>query len=400
MTKKQNKSLLVPIIILVVYFIISLVILYFVGKTDFKLQEMYWHELMYPRKGAEYSALAAVVLMLIFVVLANLLLIKHLKPRGKIIANIIVIALFFSTLEGAVRWYNKNNPFDFRPHPYLIYERKTDRESNSLGIREEEIPFKKEKDEFRILVVGDSSTEGVGVSMDKRYSKVLEKNLEKSFKDRKIRVINGGIAGYTSFSIVRLYKSRLCKYDPDALVIAINNDCSRDSISSKDRAIPENLLPIFNVLYKSDFYLLLRKMVVTRKVKALDRQFEIDRRKNPDVGKYAVPPEDVRKNYSQLIDIFHKKGKDVIIVVMPRNYEHWRHSPQLKEYIKLKEEIAGEKGTKFVNMFEEWKNKYKEQNELFIDNLHPSEKGNKIIGDRLYELIMEQGLNGLNQKSQ
>lgn len=398
MSKESRKNFLIPIAVLIIYYIIAAVVLYIMGRTEFPHNEVYWHELMYPRKGAEYVGLAGFIIMLVFVILANIILIRHLKTSHKIIANIIVIFLFFFTMEASLRWYVRNFPFGFRPHPYLIYERKGGSGNNSMGIREREIPLQKEKGEFRILVVGDSSTEGVGVNVGWRYSDLLGRKLDASFPNRKVTVINAGIAGYTSFSIVRFYETKLSKYDPDALIIAINNDCSRDSICSKDRVPSIGMLPVFNVLYQSELYLLLRKVTNRYKVKMLDQQLEIARKRNPNAGKLAVPPEDVKENYLKLINALKAKGGDTIVVVMPRRQKHWRRMGDLQTYIKLKKQIADEAGTLYVNFFDEWKDKTDaDENQLFIDDLHPSEKGNALIGERLYELIMQKGLKNLNR---
>ncbi len=397
MSKEYRKHLLISITVLIVYYIITVVVLYFMGKIEFNQPEITLYEPVYPRKGAEYEALVCFIMMLIFIVFANILIIRHQKTSYKILINILVVFLFFFTIEASIRWYMWNFPFNFRPHPYLIYERRGGSGINSVGIREKEIPLQKEKGEFRILVLGDSSTDGVGVNENKRYSSILGRKLNASFPGRKITVINGGIPGYTSFSIVRLYETRLSKYNPDALIIAINNDCSRGSMCSKDRVCSKEMLPVFNLLYKSELYLLLRKVINRYKSKITDQWVYINGEKKPAKSMFAVSADDVRENYLKLINDIRSKGGDTLLVVMPRKQQFWQGNLDLQDYIKLKKQISEEEGTLYVNLFEEWKDKAGEDDLLFIDDLHPTEKGNTLIGERLYDLIMQKGLKGLNR---
>jgi acyl-CoA thioesterase I len=69
-----------------------------------------------------------------------------------------------------------------------------------------------------LLALGDSLTEGYGISKEKSYPSVLEKLL----KDKKIdvKVTNGGISGSTSASAVSRFKWYL-KNKPDVLLLAL-----------------------------------------------------------------------------------------------------------------------------------------------------------------------------------
>ena len=398
MNTESRKKLLFSLVVLVIYYIITVLVLYFIGTIDFKQTEITLYEPVYPRKGAEYEGLACFIMMLIFIILTNILVIRHLKTPYKILTNIFIVFLFFFTMETSIRWYIRNFPLNFKPHPYLIYERERSSGINSMGIREKEIPLQKEEGEFRLLVLGDSSTDGVGVEASKRYSSILERKLSASFPGRKVTVINGGIPGYTSFSIVRLYEKRLSKYNPDALIIAINNDCSRGSMCSKDRVCSMKMLPIFSLLYKSELYLLLRKVINRQKDRIVDQRPQINGRENPEMNRLAVSTDDVKENYLKLINDIKARGGDNIIVVMPRKQQVWRRSRDLQNYIQLKKQISDKEETLYVNFFDEWKDKTDaDENLLFIDDLHPSEKGNALIGERLYELIMQKGLKGLNR---
>lgn len=62
------------------------------------------------------------------------------------------------------------------------YEYKIPYKYNSQGFRDEEIQIKKNKEEKRILFLGDSSTEGFGIPLDERYSNMVIKSLGTNYK--------------------------------------------------------------------------------------------------------------------------------------------------------------------------------------------------------------------------
>ena len=71
--------------------------------------------------------------------------------------------------------------------------------TNSWGLRNEEFGDK-EKNEFRILSLGESSTFGVGVANGQTYTALLEENLQALHPEKHIRTLNGGVSW---FSITR-----------------------------------------------------------------------------------------------------------------------------------------------------------------------------------------------------
>ncbi|MBT5874071.1 MAG: hypothetical protein HOH43_11690 [Candidatus Latescibacteria bacterium] len=86
-------------------------------------------------------------------------------------------------------------------------------------------PVKKEIGEFRIIVSGDSATEGTGVNWDMTYAYHLERFLQEMAPDRKITVINAGVAGHKTTNILAYIAHRLVHLQPDVIVVkAAYND--------------------------------------------------------------------------------------------------------------------------------------------------------------------------------
>ena len=79
---------------------------------------------------------------------------------------------------------------------------------------------------FRILILGDSLTEGYGVSAQQAFPSLLEKKLNNEFssdKNRSYEIINAGISGSTSSGGVSRIEW-LLKSKPDFLILALGGN--------------------------------------------------------------------------------------------------------------------------------------------------------------------------------
>lgn len=86
---------------------------------------------------------------------------------------------------------------------------------NSLGLREREITEEKPKGVKRILLLGDSFTEGTGVSLEATFGKQLEGLLD-------LEVINAGVSGYSTLHEYLWLKERGFKLQPDLVILNVN----------------------------------------------------------------------------------------------------------------------------------------------------------------------------------
>ena len=94
--------------------------------------------------------------------------------------------------------------------------------TNSLGLRNEEISEKKDTNEFRIICIGDSFTEGFATDEEYCWPRILERELSKKIKTKKINVINAGAAGSDVIFEYTLLTEKLLKYSPDMVISALN----------------------------------------------------------------------------------------------------------------------------------------------------------------------------------
>ena len=93
-------------------------------------------------------------------------------------------------------------------------------ETNSLGLRDTEFPIPALVPAFHILVLGDSPTWGDGVASYTTYPTVLEQILDRRYPDLSIQVLNGGVPAYTSGQSLKLERELLGQFDFDMVTIA------------------------------------------------------------------------------------------------------------------------------------------------------------------------------------
>ncbi|MGE3684477.1 MAG: arylesterase [Bdellovibrionales bacterium] len=107
----------------------------------------------------------------------------------------------------------------------------------------------------RLVIVGDSLTEGYGVSRPAAYPALLEKKIKSAGK--KWHVINSGVSGSTSASAVNRVKWHL-KQKPDLLIIALG---ANDGLRAQDvKALEKNLTEAIQLAKSKDVPVILAGM--------------------------------------------------------------------------------------------------------------------------------------------
>ena len=177
-----------------------------------------------------------------------------------------------------------------------------------------------------ILFLGDSLTEGLGVSKEEAFPKLVETMIQTELK-KDITIINGGVSGSTTSDALSRLKWYL-KKNPYIVFIALGaNDGLRGLDLNKSK---ENLEEIIQYAQKSNAKVLLAGML--------------------------IPP-----NYG---DNYSKRFKEM--------YEDIKNKYNLKSMPFLLDEVAGKK----------------ELNQR--DGIHPNVEGHKIIAKNVFTFIKEE----------
>lgn len=143
----------------------------------------------------------------------------------------ILLRIFYPQYGGEPFQFDPVLGFSLKPDYDGIWrdhENLTPLRTNSMGFRDAEILVPKPRGVFRILVLGDSMTFGMGVEQEATFPDLLEEMLTGNRKAGQVRfeVINAGVPGYgTAQQLLqyRLYKQQL---NPDLVILAffVSND--------------------------------------------------------------------------------------------------------------------------------------------------------------------------------
>lgn len=125
---------------------------------------------------------------------------------------------YISPFEVDSNYYYFTKPVNVKIK-YSNIEFDTEWNSNNLGLKNKEINLY--KNGRRILVFGDSFTEGVGAPNDSSYPRILENLLNFENKD-KYEVVNCGLSGADIFSEYRLFADKMLEYNPDLVMLTFN----------------------------------------------------------------------------------------------------------------------------------------------------------------------------------
>src|SRR5262245_3154873 len=94
---------------------------------------------------------------------------------------------------------------------------------NSLGFRDLERTVNKPQGVYRVAVLGDSLTEARQVDMDKMYTSLTEKELNRGHccGEGGVEVLNFGVPGYGTCQELLLLRERVWKFSPDMIVLQV-----------------------------------------------------------------------------------------------------------------------------------------------------------------------------------
>jgi len=91
--------------------------------------------------------------------------------------------------------------------------------TNSLGLHDREYPYPKPPGVFRILLLGDSFTEGGGLALEATVAKQAEAMLNAGGCQSPVEVVNGGVSSYSPI-LEYLYLGELApRLEPDLIVV-------------------------------------------------------------------------------------------------------------------------------------------------------------------------------------
>ena len=152
----------------------------------------------------------------------------------------IVRLMFKKQMVLFPRYHTDANYGDFkirkiRPNAsfsHTSYDGSFDFRTNSNGFQNErDIPYQKAPGELRVLVLGDSHTQGYEVNYDQTFSYVAEKSLTQH--QVKATVINAGVSGFSTAEELIMLENEGYKYEPDYVVLGFYANDFDDNLRTR-----------------------------------------------------------------------------------------------------------------------------------------------------------------------
>lgn len=316
----------------------------------------------------------------------------------KFILAILSVILFFSIAEATLRFikfrvnqtggYLKFACWNFVADNYDIPKQVYDpylfwRVNRKEYFRGRHLSLIKPKDNYRIICLGDSTTQGHLIpSFKGTYPYMLEEILNRNSNQIKFEVINAGCGGYSSFQGLRYLKSELLEYDPDLLIVwlGIHDASTAILYSDKEQRLQnERIVKTEKVLNRSKFYQFYRQ--------GLFYIMFLFKQKNKD--KNRVSAEDYCQNLKEIAGL--AKERDIIAVfIIPLVKSRSRLLSFEKsgdsDYVKVFDEFLKE-GIPVIDLISVFKQK-KGFAQYFTDRCHLTLEGNRVIAEAIYDVLI------------
>lgn len=275
---------------------------------------------------------------------------------------------------------------------------------NEYGQHYESFPIKKEKNELRILNLGDSITMGHGVTRDETYSKYLENILSDSLKKYQIiRAINTGVQGYSTFQELEVLK-RDTIFQPDIVTLGFClNDVTEPFAVNKNLGgtgldyhrvteAPNKYLSYF--LNETGFGRLIQEIRIRKldaKQEKLAEIFDVKKMlMNRDNPTYKSQWDFTLNELSKIYSFCKIHNIKVILLIFPFTFQFNNSNLSWAQNLLIKH--ASENNITYINFLEAFEkdiySKGKNLNKYFLDEDHFTPLGHHYVATKLSKLII------------
>ena len=272
---------------------------------------------------------------------------------------------------------------------------------NNAGFRGPDFLPIKPENTYRIFVIGGSTTFGSASTSDiTTIPGYLQQKFDNENSEVNIEIINAGISAAFSFTEIQLLKNKILGYEPDLIIVY---DGANDVVSN---------YPTNDYLYEekeensffeeiANFVSNYRTIQVFQKFLLYSNEQEWNERliyelKEYDIDKKAQIWEN---NWSEICQISKEKSFDMLITIQPMAGTSDR---KLTDFERMK--FIQHDNQKIINYLGVYASALEKLNRscdnvadlrnvfdgiegpLFYDHVHVSDRGNKIVAEKLFEL--------------
>lgn len=299
----------------------------------------------------------------------------------------------------------------------------------------------KEKNELRIVVLGDSYVEGFQVDQGKRFFEILEQKLKKDFPEIKITVYNFGRSGNGRLMNLLYFQNYGFFYKPDLVIdLFISNDIKDDNCKEREQSFYGKLRPciVLNASGELDYEVINKqlneikniknsfnykiKLFVGEHFKVVDFIYkklkEIKEKKEQEklIKSGGMPPdyyiflqtypqdwkqawEEEKVVIKELKGLAEKTGAIYVLVSGTDGFrvhddlkaqlpQNWIEKFDFDKPEKMLSSIAKEIGINYIPLLYEFRNRAKEKTVFPCDG-HWNEYGHRLAGEILYEELIK-----------
>ena len=242
--------------------------------------------------------------------------------------------------------------------------------TNFNGLREdEEHPYEKPENTFRIALVGDSITFGMYVEQNQTFGHILETMLNKNSQDINYETLNFGVPGYNTMQEYEVIKEKVLQYDPDVVIITfVLNDLYEETSNP--------LTPLRNI--GRHIYSL--RLVYWNILKYSQRSENVT---EPAYKDYFMTDFYLRKTNGIL-----KEKNIIFIVVGPFCFKSYMCPSDPVSHFSNIAKDAGFHYSNLTNIFDNIENK-----DLMIPKEgHPNSLAHRILAEVIYNIMADKGI--------
>jgi len=343
--------------------------------------------------------------------------------KKQFVLGLLLLVVLFSVIEGVsqIIWYNMQNECSLEKNYFENYSKESRKKLcsdyknlkydegvirknapnqkfdtfniNSLGFRGMEIQRDKEPEEYRIIMVGGSTTFGLGAPND---SETIPAYLQNMFQDKfgtRIKVINAGVIAASSAQEVYYVKKELIQLKPD-LIIAFDgyNDAFNVQLSEVDENTKYEKLEkrtLVEKIGKQYFSQFAFPNVIYQNIHdSMQIQYLTEEVKKENTQKWL-------NRWNEVCQISKDNGSELLVIVQPMIGTSDRKLIHAEQ--KIYDEPKTKKVIEFLNALgdsidrlecnsADLRHTFDDVNgQVFFSAVHTGSFGNKIIAEKIYE---------------
>jgi lysophospholipase L1-like esterase len=249
-------------------------------------------------------------------------------------------------------------------------------QSNDLGFRDRDHQKDKPRGVYRIIVLGDSIAQGMGIDDDADlFTSVLQRRL--SSVRPGVEVLNFGVSGYNTQQEVETLREKGLAYGPDLVVLAYGSNDRRQSCGTLMDQLLEEQNKHSHFL---DFHALTRHSALFRLL-----YFRFASATADTTGIYDSLKQDTVASYLGILSALSgEKGFDVLVAAFPICYDLETGKDE-KQY-RFVQALAQTNRFHYLDLFPAFRLATGKE-PLFSDIFHPTVRGHLCAGDAIADFI-------------